>query len=565
MASYALGTGEDFTWLFPLPNEVNYESWDGDPVSEMWLPLYAAGGAGVSGIDYSRSIADPPVYSNHDQTVTITLKRDIKWSDGTPVTTSDIQFFFELEAAGVKLGKYAPYLPGLMPDDIKSISYESPYRFAIQLTHPYNPVWFDGNQLTWIVPLPRQAWDKTCATCAVGNDAATLAGAERVYDYLYAQSSQLSTYSTNPVWKIVDGQWVISSYNPTTFHTVFLANKHYTGPDKPHLAGYEIYSFSSEVAELDALRSGQITFGWLPANDVPAVKTYESMGFTFKPWYNLNNEVMEFGFTSKKWGPLVSQLYIRQALEHLVDQQQYIKTTLHGYGVPDYGVVPALSNPYVSPELHHNFYPYSISAAKALLAAHGWAKGPSGIDVCDRPGNAASDCGAGIAKGTPLSFLFMYSTGSEYFLAQVEAFATAAKQAGVGISLDGQTSTTMFSIAGVCPPGPCNYGIAGYSGYMWPFGGYHVVPEGGQQFGKGNFWAGGYYSPTAQALINATYSQPGLQSLFRDENYLSTDAAGLWWPLPANLLLLVKSDLKGWTPLDPYDSDPLPYRWYFVK
>jgi peptide/nickel transport system substrate-binding protein len=565
VASYALGVGEDFSWLFPLPNEVNYEAWDGNPDGEMWLPLYRAGGPGITGIDYPLSLASKPVYSDHDQTVTVTMKRNYRWSDGQPVTVSDVQFFFQLEAAGVKLGKYAPYVPGDMPDDITSVTYHGPYQFTLHLNHPYNPVWFTGNQLTWIYPLPRQVWDKTCARCPVGNNAATLAGAEKVYNFLYAQSSELATYSTNPIWKTVDGPWVISSFDPVTYHAVFRANKKYTGPDRPHLDGYQIYSFSSDVAELDALRSGRITFGWLPISDARAARTFEAMGFTFKPWYAIDNEVMEFGYTSKQWGPLVRQLYIRQALQHLVNQQLYIKATLHGYGVPDYGIVPAVFSPYVSPQLRRNPYPYSVTAAVKLLAAHGWVKNPAGVDVCQRPGVASGDCGAGIARGRPLSLRFMFSTGSPEFLAQVEAYQAAAKAAGIQITLDPQTENTMFSVAGVCPPGPCNWGIAGYSGYMWPFGQYHVVPAGGQEFGKGNYWAGGYYSPTAQALINAAHTQAGFGPLYRDENYLTQQVAGLWWPLPAIMLLLVKNTLRGWTPLDPYDADPLPFRWYFVK
>jgi peptide/nickel transport system substrate-binding protein len=563
-ANYAMGVGDTFSWIFPLDNQANWEPYEQNIENGMWRPLYYPGGPGTSGIDYSRSLAYPPVYSNHDQTVTITMRRDYKWSDGTPVTTKDVQFWFQIEAAGVKLGKYAPYVSGEIPDDIKSVTYNGPYKFTIQLKRSYNPVWFTGNQLLWIFPLPRQAWDRTCATCPVGNDAATLAGAEKVYNFLYSQSEKLTTYATNPIWKVVDGPWVIHSFDPTTYHTVLCDNKAYTGPYKPRLACYGVYSFNSDTAELDAVRSGQIQFGWLPFSDVAALKTYEGLGFTFKPWYAFYNEDIEFGYTSKQWGPLVSQLYIRQALQHLVNEPLYIKTALHGYGLYEWGMVPVYPSPYVSPMLKHPLYPYSVSAARALLTAHGWVKNSSGVDVCERPGTGASDCGAGIAKGTPLSLLFMYSTGSPSFLAQVEAFATAAKQVGVNITLDGQTTDTMYSIAGVCPPGPCKWGMAGYAGFMWDYGQSSLVPSGMEQFGKGNYWAGGWNSPTAQKLGFEAHTQPGLAPLYRVENYISQQVASLWWPVPPQYLLLVKNNLKGWLPLNPY-VNPMPSRWYYVK
>lgn len=565
-ATYALAVGDSFSWMLPLENQANYEPWQLNVEGDMWRPLYFAGGPGATGIYSKFSLAYPPVYSNHNQSVTIKMKPSYKWSDGKPVTTADVRFFFQIEAAGAKLGKYAPYVPGTMPDDIKSVTYQGPYQFTINLVHSYNPFWFTGNQLTWIYPLPQHSWDKTCASCQVGDNAATLSGAKTVFNFLYAQSSAVSTFATNPLWKVVDGPWVISSYDPTTFHSVFTANTAYTGPDKPHLHAYQIYSFSSDTAELDALRSGLITYGYLPIDEAASASKYESLGFVLKPWNNAYyNEDIEFGYTNPTWGPLVRQLYIRQALQHLVNEQLYINTSLHGFGVPDYGIAPvAPSSVYTSPSLRRDPYPYSIPAAESLLSAHGWVKNSSGVDVCQRPGTASNQCGAGIAKGQTLNLLFMYSTEAPYFLAQVEAFVAAAKQAGVGITLNGQTTTTMFSIAGVCPPGPCKWGMAGYAGFMWDFGQYVVYPNGDEQFGKGNYWAGGYYNPAAQRLITAAEVSPGLSNLYAAENFISKDVASLWWPLPDQYILLVKNNLRGWTPLDPY-VDQLPSLWYYVK
>jgi peptide/nickel transport system substrate-binding protein len=564
VASYALPIGEDFSWMLPLENQANYESYDGNVELGMWRPLYYVGAPGKTGIDYAASIGQRPVYSNGDTTVTVDLNKGWKWSDGTPVTTADVKFFFELAASGAKSGKYANYVPGELPDDIASVTYPSAYQFVVHLKHAYNPEWFTGNQLTWVVPLPQQAWDKTCATCAVGNVAATPAGANKVYNFLYKASSSVSTYATNPLWKTVDGPWVIKSYNPTTYHTVMAANPHYTGPGKPKLAGYEIYAFNSDTAELDAVRSGTVDFGFIPVSDQGEISYFKSNGYNVDPWRNFYNEDIEFGYTGP-WKALVSQLYIRQALQHLVDQPLYIKQAMHGYGLPDYGVAPDYpGSQYVAPALRTNPYPYSVSAATKLLTSHGWAKGANGIDVCQKPGTAANECGAGIPKGKPLSIMFMYSTGNPSFQAMVEAFATSAKQAGIDIPLDGQTENTMYSIAGVCPPGPCKYGLAGYAGYMWDFGQAQVLPVGGNQFGKGNYWAGGYNSATADALIAAAHDKPGLQPLYAAETYLTKNVASLFWPLGDYEIAAVKKNLAGWYPLSPYDNFQVS-NWYMVK
>ncbi len=564
IASYALPIGEDFSWIFPIENQANYEDWNSNVEGGMWRPLYFAGGPGKSGVNYSLSLANPPVYSNGDRTVTVTLKQGYTWSDGTPVTTADVRFFFELLSAGKN--KDGAYLPGEMPDDVSSIAYNSPYQFTINLNQAYNPQWFTGNQLTWIYPLPQQAWDRTCLTCADGHNASTASGAKAVFNFLYGQSEKLSTYATNPLWKVVDGPWVIKAFDPTTYTAQFSANTHYTGAGKPRLSGYEIYSFPSDTSEVDALRSGAVTFGFLPFTDLSLASYFKQHGYTVTPWPVFYNETVELGFTNKTWGPLVDQLYIRQALQHLIDEQLYLQRTLHGFGLPDYGPAPVYpGSNLVSPQTRSDPYPYSISAAKQLLAAHGWAQGAGGIDTCKRPGTASNECGAGIAKGKQLSFLFMYSTGTPSFLAQVEAFATAAKSAGIGINLDGQTENTMFSIGGTCPNSPpCNWGLLAYSGFMWDFGQYEILPVGGNQFGQGNYWAGGYNSATAQRLINAAHTQPGLGPLYAVENYLSKDEASLWWPVADYEIVVAKNNLRGWYPLNPY-ANYHPSSWYFVK
>ena len=564
--SYALLIGDYFTWILPLDNQVGYEAWDINIERGMWLPLYWAGKGSQTGIDYNQSIGKPPVFSNHDKTVTVTMKTTLKWSTGAPVTSNDVKFYFDLLTAGKKtLGNY---LPGLMPDNIASVSYPNAQTFVLHLKRSYNPTWFTGNQLTWIYPLPVQAWDRTSATGPAGTAASTPAGAKQVFSFLFSQSKQRSTYSTNPLWKTVDGPFVVSSYNTATHAATFNTNPSYTGPTKPRIAGYKVFSFTTGSAELNALRSGGITFGYVPFGDLKQSSYFKSHGYTIKGWPVFYNQVVELGYTSKTWGPLVKQLYIRQALQRLITQSLYIKRAFGGYALPDYGPVANYpGSPYVSPGIKTNPYPYDPQAAAKLLTQHGWAKGPGGIDVCKRPGTGPSECGKGIPKGKKLSLLLMYSTGTTASLAAVSAFHTVAKSVGVDIAMDGQSTTTMFSIGGVCPSTPpCKWGLINYAGYMWTYGQYQLIPSGTSQWGKGNYWGGGYYSVKAQKLIDAveTSTTSSLKPLYKAENYLSKDLASLWWPLTDLAVVAVKNNLQGWQQLSPYGAMN-PQTWYVKK
>ena len=276
MPSYALDQGDAFTWILPLDNQNSYEAWQINTEREMWLPLYWAGKGSKTGINYTQSVAKPPVYSDNNKTVTITMKTNFKWSTGATVTTNDVKFYFQLLDAGKhKLGNY---LPGLMPDNIASITYPSSTTFVLHLKKSYNPVWFTGNQLTWIYPLPVQAWDRTSATSAAGSAASTPAGAAKVMTFLFHQSKARGTYPTNPLWKTVDGPFEISAYNTVTHQATFVTNAHYTGPTKPRIAGFKLYSFTTGTAELDALRSGTITFGWIPYGSLKEWSDVKSHG-----------------------------------------------------------------------------------------------------------------------------------------------------------------------------------------------------------------------------------------------------------------------------------------------
>ena len=94
---------------------------------QMFRPLYWTVKGVVPVLDPALSLADTPVYSNGDTKVSITLKSNYKWSDGQPITSKDILFWFDLMKAAVKLSpaNWAPFTPGLgLPDEVSSVHHE---------------------------------------------------------------------------------------------------------------------------------------------------------------------------------------------------------------------------------------------------------------------------------------------------------------------------------------------------------------------------------------------------------------------------------------------------------
>ena len=67
-----------------------------------------------------------------------------------------------------------------------------------------------------------------------GNYDQTTAGAKAVYAFLQKQGGDMATFTTNPLWKVVDGPWQLSAFSSDGDYA-YVPNKNYSGPDKPTL------------------------------------------------------------------------------------------------------------------------------------------------------------------------------------------------------------------------------------------------------------------------------------------------------------------------------------------
>ena len=79
-------------------------------------------------------------------------------------------------------------------------------------------------------------------------------------------------------------------------------------------------------------------------------------------------------------GPVIKQLYFRQALAYLMNQQSIIQGPLRGYGLYTVGPVGTYpSTQYLSPKgKQGDPFPYNPTLAKSLLTSHGWNVVPNG-------------------------------------------------------------------------------------------------------------------------------------------------------------------------------------------
>ena len=448
----AIEPGWTITYLMPFNSGQHNGLGNTNLEAEMWPTLYTLGLPGnVNAINTKLSLASPPVYSHGDTQVSFTLKR-WKWSDGAALTARDVTFFMNLLKANRTT--WASWAPGNMPTNVASISTHGSNTVVITLKRAYNPTWFTDTELAHIVPMPQQAWDKESATGPVGTYDTTTAGAKAVYSFLNKEGESLATYSSNPLWQVVDGPWKLKQFT-TNGRAVLSRNKSYSGSVKPAFTTFEEIPFTSDTAEFNALISGDINIGYVPPNDLTEIARVRSAGYRVVRSSLVGLNAISMNYNSPVIGPLVKQLYIRKALNDVMDQPAQVKAILHGIGgYPDYGPIPPVpATPFLAPIQRKS--PFSIGHARHLLTSHGW-KIPTngGVATCEHPGTGTKECGAGIGKGKTLNFTLDYTSQSAYLAAAMANYKSDASEAGIGINLVAENENAI--VGAICGTATCN-------------------------------------------------------------------------------------------------------------
>jgi peptide/nickel transport system substrate-binding protein len=574
VATVALPADTIPNYIFPFVSIANSSVYNTNQFQDlMYRPLYIFGGNNTSlSANYALSPANAPVYTDGGKTVTVTMK-GWKWDNGESVDAQDVVFFLNMLEA--EKNQYYGYEPGALPDNLVSYSATGPNTLVLHLNKAYSDIWFTYNQLAEVSPFP-QSWDitKVGATpgsggCATDTAADKWAKCVAVYKFLTGQAQIASTYATNPVWTVSDGPWKLSSYN-TDGNATFVPNPDYSGSPKPSLSAVKFVPFTDDSTEYTALRTGQLDVGYIPSADLPqkplsdVLPSTDPLGssYSLQPFYQDAIAYYQPNFNNPSLGAVFKQLYVREALQETVDQNGIDEAIWRGYAYPTTGPVPnEPTSQYIPPIQQSNSgqgpYAFNISAAKALLTSHGWSE-VSGVMTCEDP----SKCGAGVAAGTKLSFNIDYSTGTAAYGQELSVYKSDASQAGIQVSLIGQSFDTVIGESTPCQPGPkCTWDALMYGGWAFDGPGYEPTGEPIFQTGAGSN-SGSYSNPTEDSLITGTHTSSSL-SLFKQYATFTAQQIPFIW-LPENYpVQAVSSKLQGVTFNPLYTM--LPEYWYFTK
>jgi len=524
--------GASPTYIFPITPGANssvYTSYEFQYLS--WRPVYWY----VNGVrpveNPSLSLASAPVWSNGDKTVTLKVK-PWKWSDGQPLTSKDVEFWIDEAAAAVKenpanWGNYTPKLG--IPDQVTSMSTPDSSTLVINLNAAVNPTWFVEDSLAGVQPMPAHAWAKASANGPT-LDFTNPANAKSIYDFLAGQAKSVNTYGTNPLWQVVDGPYKITSYNNTSGAFTMSPNPGYSGPHAKVVSKVQGVPFTSDTAELNALKAGDVEQGYMVPDQLPqvgSVKTkYNVFGY---PAFGFSYVVYNFKDQTGHFADIIKQLYFRQAFAHLEDQAGYIKAFMHGAGGQAYGPVPSIpSTPFTPDNAKTNPYPFSVATAVSMLKAHGWTVTPGGTDTCTSAGTANNQCGDGIPAGTKLAFNMIYDSQTALTTQMTTDLVSQAKKAGINITLKSDNFNHMIATY---------YNIANPKAIndwaMQDFGGFSIstYPTMNGIFNTpGSFNIGSYTDAHADTLIQASTTSSNPNAVKNEAAYLTTQQPGLFQP-----------------------------------
>jgi peptide/nickel transport system substrate-binding protein len=551
VATVANINGAGANMIFPFASTQFYSVTNySDFIQQFTEPLYVFGSGSPSdgntsiSVNYPLSPAAAPVYSDGGKTVTITMK-GWKFSNGETVSAKDLIFFLNLLES--EKANYAGYTPGLLPDNMASYSLTGANQVTLHLKQALGSIWFTYNQLAILYPFS-QAWDVTTTGAKAGSGGCTTDSAadgwakcKAVYTFLTAQAKNTGTYATNPLWQVVDGPFKLSAYNVSGNYT-FVPNSKYSGSPKPSISALKFVTYTSNTAVYTALKTGALSTDGpavgVPPEDlpnagagfVPPSNPLQGAGYTLQPDFQFGIGYAYINFNNPTYGPAFKQLYFRQAMMELDNQQGMAQKVNAGYGYPTpAGIPPYPRSQWVTPIMKENNgqgpYPYNPAKASALLAAHGWKK-VGGVLTCQ-----SSACGPGVKKGTQAKFTIQYSSGSTTQTGFVQVLKSGFAQAGIQITGQPETFNSLLKLTVPCKAtqAACNWTLLYLGG--WLFNGPGFEPTGEPLYSTGSPNNSGSYSdPKMDALINATHTSNDIAAFQAYATYNAQQVPALWFP-----------------------------------
>jgi peptide/nickel transport system substrate-binding protein len=363
-------------------------------------------------LDYVGLAAEPSIISSDPQIIEWRIRPDATWSDGTPVTTEDIRYFFDnVTDPDNDVASRVGY------DQIKKLELVDGKTFRAVFDSPYGAfrgLWQAIPQAAYLRSRPG-GWKS-----GLDEDPGPSAG-----PYLFERwnKGESITLVPNPHWK--------QQPRPTVDRVVlrFLPDLS-TVPDA--LRNGEVDVIQAQ-AQLDLLQDLQ---------DVPGLKLDVVTGPTFEHLvFNLQD-------------PVVGDPAVRRAISHGIDREAIVKALiapLHPEAQPLHNMVlPNAASPNSEPH-GEQYRSRDLDAARKLLQDAGWIPGADGIRI---------------KNGKPLAIQFATTAGNQRREQGLELIGGQLAEVGIKVLIDTCPPSCLFSKR--LPAGQFQVALKSWSGSPFP-------------------------------------------------------------------------------------------------
>src|SRR6266567_4641261 len=317
-------------------------------------------------------------WSNGNKTVTFTIRKNVKFSDGSPMGASDVVFTFNM------LKRF----PAL---DINSV------------------------------------WSVLSSVTQQGSDQVVMTFKTAAVPYFYYIADQVGIVPQK-IWSKLKNPVTFTDANPigTGAYTVkcspqlitYTANAHYYQPGEPHIETvlYPAYT-SNDPANVD-LATGKAQWG---SQFIPSIKKfYTSKSASYHYWFPPTANVSMF---INLKDPVLSDVHVRQAMAYAIDRQKVSTVGEYGYepASNQTGIVTPTFSTWVDKSASAKYGDYAFNPKKAIsiLSADGYKKDSNGL----------------MAKnGKELSFSIVNVGGYSDWVASVQVIQQNLQAVGIKIT-----------------------------------------------------------------------------------------------------------------------------------
>lgn len=379
---------------FPVGGTLNIVVAPQGSWSENFNPFSASALAGTNGFIYEPLLqfvqltgktkpwlASSYRWSDGDRILTMQLRHGVKYTNGSPFTSADVVYTFNLEKKDPALDT------GAVWSFLKSVQAKGPYTVVFTLTKPdISSLYYLGD----VEPVPENVWSTV--------------------------KNPVTYANTDPVGT---GPFTVKSFSPQEY--VLQRNPHYWQTGKPYVEDLAFPAYTSNTSVDLALSQGKVDWAALFAPNIQ--KTFVATDPSTHHYFFAQGAPVVLYINTSLYP--FNTAAVRQALSMAINRQQVSNIGEYGYEKPANVLgVPPLQSSYINPAVRKQanaLSAYNPKKALAMLEHLGFHKNAQGTLLTP--------------KGKPFAFTMNVVSGYTDWVEDTQLMASQLGQLGIKVTV----------------------------------------------------------------------------------------------------------------------------------